>query len=1494
MTMLLARLGVAASAKRGDIEALNLVVGEWTPRGLLYGQTLPGLRIIGGDPNGHWEATPQGIQRAAGFTDAFDASYTLSVDTGPGTAAAVWSVSILAETADTRVKSDVAAATALVDNRFNAIEVRQLQPIDFVSHVFGELGQSQVVSRATQTAGSPSLDPKFWVGKAALQWGVRDKPGKLLLAASPMQDANEGQDFPGGTGVSEGVATALYLQEPGACPLFVNGAAGGTGFTTNEWGDEETLELDFIADMNAAVAATNAEVEPRYVMQHGAATINTQLANGGIFGVTVDEHIRRIREEAPNSFTSPIVMIGLTQPRAAFAPAVELSNEGLPVRTINTAFINIQDDAIYPREDDAHLDRVGVQQLGVDIWNVGIPAAEANVRRDPTPARNLMVSATGMSISATWDAPAFDGHPELELLYRVEMRPNGGVYEVVQESAERSFTSMMVTEGVAYDVRVTTFHGPIFEGDPVEGGATVQAAPANIEGGLTLTASIPVGGTFDPTTFNRAGTMLAVYDVTGANYLPPDMIMESGGAALGAFHGVESGTGDLIALSGSRDTGEFAEARVPAAQRPTSGTIGVYFRAGTATTPAEVTIYHDNVAISTDTAHPANDTLWTGGNLGAHMLTGGGGGDIGGQNTGSIPGGTYSELRLYEDQAPNLSAGAGGGGGPIPDEPVYAMAMPGLALAHYADATHFAVADGNWTTPGTWNTGVVPGPGDNAVILADRNIVFDDNSGARLGWVRVTGNLTCARSTDTLLFAENVITDPGSYFDWGREESPITANATIRLADNGDLDPASDATLLGRVFMNMGPCDFYGVRKSNYGRVAGYPVAGDATITLEAAPTNWNVGDQIVVAGTFYAGWNSQGVFQGHEDEERTIAAIDGAVVTLDAPLVYNHDHGQADGKRTIVANYTRNIKVETENGATAETHRRGHMMFMHPLSRLTAVEARWLGRTDKSFRSINDPADAGVITATTNLQGRYPFHWHRQGFEQLGWAHNCSVWTSPGVGMVHHSSWVDIEDCCTYATFGAGMFAEIGDEIGHWDRNAIIFCQGRRWSTSKNLKDTEIPSAAAYFFYDHAAGGSGMYGRGRAVKMRDNIVASANECYSWLLRGLTDEATTIETRFLEGFMEDALDRAGRTTFDRVPIHFFERNEGFAARTLMFIEKNSAAATQPLSTRFVDSVGWNLVKGVEIAYVGIYIFDNFELIGRGGANSEGFGFSKNVYGMVVTHSKIKDFDIGARYNGATSAELPITQPEWNIFEADNTFVGASVDTENFVNVTPTPATPFSVSLDALVYDSAANRRDVAVTGSHTDPLGTVPVPLRNLSGPREYAFDFGEVKAVVQNGKGYWVDDATGREWSMAYLVFTDRWTLLDYYVPVYFSADPGDWSTVNFFARATFNAGGLAAMYAAHPDEITVVPKRLKRDDWALVEQDGALLVDITNPPAEPITDLEYRIDFGPWTSAGATTDFTLTGLTNGEKSRVEIRPINGVARGEGSEAKNATPMAA
>jgi len=110
------------------------------------------------------------------------------------------------------------------------------------------------------------------------------------------------------------------------------------------------------------------------------------------------------------------------------------------------------------------------------------------------------------------------------------------------------------------------------------------------------------------------------------------------------------------------------------------------------------------------------------------------------------------------------------------------------------DATHIAVASGNWGDPKTWDKNTVPADGSRVVIPANRTVtVQGQHDKSKVDWLRVDGTLRFDHKVNTSLKVVTLVGNVKSTIEIGTEKDRIASGVSARLilGDRGDRDAAS-------------------------------------------------------------------------------------------------------------------------------------------------------------------------------------------------------------------------------------------------------------------------------------------------------------------------------------------------------------------------------------------------------------------------------------------------------------------------------------------------------------------------------------------------------------------------------------------------------------------------------------------------------------------------------------------------------------------------------
>jgi Ca2+-binding RTX toxin-like protein len=526
-------------------------------------------------------------------------------------------------------------------------------------------------------------------------------------------------------------------------------------------------------------------------------------------------------------------------------------------------------------------------------------------------------------------------------------------------------------------------------------------------------------------------------------------------------------------------------------------------------------------------------------------------------------------------------------------------------LVRYDQVTHYAVTNGAWSNPSTWQNGIVPGNGARVLIPIGVEVTVNGVIAARLHTVRIDGTLKFSTTANSELRVDTMIGTGSSLFEMGSAAQPIPTSVTARLliTDNGPIDRNWDPFGISRGLISHGSVSMHGAVRASHVTLLGGAFAGTSQLALASVPTGWRPGDSIVVAGT------TEGAEQ---NEVRTIASIIGNLVFLSSPLTYNHIPPETE-LSVHVANLTRNVVIDSENWAV---DRRGHTMFMHNRGVDVAYAAfNHLGRTNK-LQPINDP----VVDANWNLQpgtgtnprARYSVHFHRNGLVNDGdpaVVRGSVVVDSPGWGFVNHSSYVDILNSVAFDVSGAAFATEVGDEIGSFDGNIAIGSTGSGLAPNarENIQD-----------FGHQ--GDGFWFQGAGISVTNNVSAgNEGNAFAYYTRGLVENGVT--KKFLTQNLTDPSIANGASTIPvgLVPVMEFSNNVGYASSVGLMVRYHLENATHGQGSVIENSVFWNNTNGVQDPYTQNTTFRDLKIIhGPGGSPYSG------VEGNLVTRDNVYD------------------------------------------------------------------------------------------------------------------------------------------------------------------------------------------------------------------------------------------------------------------------------
>ena len=349
------------------------------------------------------------------------------------------------------------------------------------------------------------------------------------------------------------------------------------------------------------------------------------------------------------------------------------------------------------------------------------------------------------------------------------------------------------------------------------------------------------------------------------------------------------------------------------------------------------------------------------------------------------------------------------GGPPLPGEPAPTPPAPAITRA--------------WSDAAAWPGGALPGAGATVEIPAGDAVLLDV-SPPPLAGLTIDGALVFD-DRDLHLRADWIMVHGALHV--GSSARPFAHAARITLTGSPD-DP--EVMGMGRAVLGVmgGDLVLYGAADGpSWTRLTEHAAAGDAVLFVEDA-RGWAVGDRVVVASTDFEQWEgAQGdaASRDRQVEERTVAAIDGARLTLDRPLDFFHV-GRAEtvggvvvDARAEVGRLTRNVVVEGDPASLDPASGRfrfgGHVMAMGASRvRVHGVELRRMGQLGELGRyplHLHLMGDAGADVAIT-------------GTSLHGLFNRCMT--------IHGTNDALVRDVIAYDTYGHCLFLEDGIETGN------------------------------------------------------------------------------------------------------------------------------------------------------------------------------------------------------------------------------------------------------------------------------------------------------------------------------------------------------------------------------------------------------------------------------------------------------------------------------
>jgi len=381
-----------------------------------------------------------------------------------------------------------------------------------------------------------------------------------------------------------------------------------------------------------------------------------------------------------------------------------------------------------------------------------------------------------------------------------------------------------------------------------------------------------------------------------------------------------------------------------------------------------------------------------------------------------------------------------------------------------------------WSSPSSWG-GESPPTGNTTDIVyipEGKTAMLDMDVNIRF-WV-IEGNVIWDQEKNIHMEAEAIVVNGGSLLI-GSKDQPYERDGRITLHGHWHslkLPLCGTKTL----FETRGTVEMHGKPVPvTWTELETTAHPGSTEIQLRR-PVDWKPGDMIVVAASDKVVADCR--LDRRDDcqvEERYVKAVDGAIVTLDRPLVYRHvaeeldpllptEHCQEHPElclktqvRAEVGLLTRNIQVRGSNfedgsGMAGSEGFGAHLMHAEQ-AQYTYVEFHWMGQ---AFQ-----------------MGRYPLHFHLTGLNPTAQVVGCSLHKTFNRGItVHGTHQATLKDNVLYNHLSHGYFIEDGNEHDNVFENNLGMMTHRSFAM---LNSDQTPATfwirnpSNYFRNNHAAG---------------------------------------------------------------------------------------------------------------------------------------------------------------------------------------------------------------------------------------------------------------------------------------------------------------------------------------------------------------------------------------------------------------------------------------
>src|SRR5262245_59675004 len=234
-----------------------------------------------------------------------------------------------------------------------------------------------------------------------------------------------------------------------------------------------------------------------------------------------------------------------------------------------------------------------------------------------------------------------------------------------------------------------------------------------------------------------------------------------------------------------------------------------------------------------------------------------------------------------------------------------------------------ALQSGLWSDAATWGEHAPPTAADTAIIPSGASVTLNANPTVAGMTIQAGGRLSFDPSSTHVLSSSGNIEVAGVLQMRPasaalRHELSFVGIVESNFVGGGEAVLASD---VGLWVVGDGQLDAVGADKTPWTHLSAAATVGATTITVDDA-LGWRVGDLISITPTLSPSHNGSNLSWTAYDD-RTITAVSGNTITLNAALTYDHPVVNNTWYAEVL-NLSRNVKI---HGASS-TSGRSHIMF--------------------------------------------------------------------------------------------------------------------------------------------------------------------------------------------------------------------------------------------------------------------------------------------------------------------------------------------------------------------------------------------------------------------------------------------------------------------------------------------------------------------------------------------------------------------------------------